>query len=180
MRRCCKAHHEHLLSRVYCSLYTLKASTVWQRLWSCVPWASCCTSLGCRSVSLQSASVIHCLPGPCLQTHSFPFQELLAGLVVLRPFLCSLLLCGLAAGGCGAHRGLQCPRPHGAASTKLSLGGALLAGSRQEKGECSCLPGRAKEQLRGKSEAALFGTGRLAGLAGGGMICSRTELGMQG
>lgn len=31
-------------------------------------------------------------------------------------------------------------------------------------GKCSCLPGTAREQLRGKTEAVLFGTEKLAGL----------------
>lgn len=48
---------------------------------------------------------------PCLRAHLFPFPELLAGfLAVLRPFLCSLFLRGLAPGVGGAHRRVQCPR----------------------------------------------------------------------
>lgn len=69
-----------------------------------------------------------------------------------------------------------------AASSKLQPGGVLLAGSMrgQERaghgeGKCSCLSGRAKEQLRGKTEAALLVQGSWQGLGGGELIFSQLK-----
>lgn len=106
---------------------------------------------------------LHCIPGPCLPARFFPFPELLAGLLAQEPFLRSPFLRGLATGGCGAGGRVRGPGP--ACCLLPAPGGWSAAGWQQaghREGKCSCLPGRAKEQLRGKSEAAVFATGKLA------------------